>query len=1051
MPDLFSATATATTELPREPRLGLRRRHQSGLVFQDNNAEDSEISNPTRREGTGGIIENQDRNAPQNIEQGTRNNNDNEEEEDTDMNNRRATATRQPSTASSFLSPLSGSIGIGMFRITRFYCFISILSAMVVIVLSPVPTHKIQLHHVASIIYEAAEGDDNVPTSASQNSPLKATTTRIGGRRYVKKNTNNNIVENVNSIVTDHLKSWSVEDFITRAAFLGATASQNHDIESRFAAIRNHTSDKKGTKANKHRKRRRRAPASDEHRTECRTKTDDFTKKEKTPVVKKRFLASALSKARKSPGITNINDNNGKVSATRSRNWIDRTSSLWAESMAEIVKRRKAETKTPVEPRVSWRGLHRNEDITGDAVQESSDSKGYDNIDTMEHARDTINEDWQWIDPIFLEHGSFSLIFTNIIDKILKSTIRLCIITNFLLTTTHLLHSAVASWFLSHSGAYGNTAAIQRQSEANMREDRTRVGTEWSFTSPSGANVARERMGGFLIFKLLLISAVLTPDALDLMILVTWFTLLGCLRSLDHLAHSTNIHLAAVGQHPRKGIVQLLVWVLSCDILAAGSCVALFHTAGYGMVLLLTCDCALLGTDAISHILKYYQCVWENSHDNDIRCFEERQLNLHRVIEQNSDFDSIQADEGRDESYPSSVFMGRQDDSLPTAAAMTRVELRQELGRLDHQMEDLELGHTRRLSILDTAIFCLDMTCHIFTVAHFCHIWALHGVQFTLIDGVLALHLHSAISTACAKLTRRRNVHRIAQDLEGHFPDATDEELKQVSIDGDVCCICLGSMSKGSKVKKAQCGHMYHTHCLREVIERAQSLESAKCPLCRAPLVSKCRSTSDPSLNNGNFIRQSNTPVDPRIPGVQTEINTVDSQIEGNSSNDTVPVHQVEEQALFRFSTEGILPAWLPVPAFSFEVIRRPSVGAQRVAHMQNQELQTATQGVNPVDRDSSNQGEVNPELQTEFEIQAQQSHEGEQHAQISFFQRVLLFTGLMPISPEEEARALSQLVDMFPQYHRSDLLRELRNRGSLEAVTEAILIGTVPGVPRGE
>ena len=58
---------------------------------------------------------------------------------------------------------------------------------------------------------------------------------------------------------------------------------------------------------------------------------------------------------------------------------------------------------------------------------------------------------------------------------------------------------------------------------------------------------------------------------------------------------------------------------------------------------------------------------------------------------------------------------------------------------------------------------------------------------------------------------------------------------------------------------------------------------------------------------------------------------------------------------------------------------------------------------------------------------------------------------GAIPMSPEEEARALAHLVDMFPQYDRSDLLRELRERGSAEAVVECILMGIFSGVPRGD
>ena len=52
-------------------------------------------------------------------------------------------------------------------------------------------------------------------------------------------------------------------------------------------------------------------------------------------------------------------------------------------------------------------------------------------------------------------------------------------------------------------------------------------------------------------------------------------------------------------------------------------------------------------------------------------------------------------------------------------------------------------------------------------------------------------------------------------------------------------------------------------------------------------------------------------------------------------------------------------------------------------------------------------------------------------------------------MTPEEEALATLQLVDMFPQYDRADLLRELRDRGSITRVVEAILNGAFTGIAR--
>ena len=103
------------------------------------------------------------------------------------------------------------------------------------------------------------------------------------------------------------------------------------------------------------------------------------------------------------------------------------------------------------------------------------------------------------------------------------------------------------------------------------------------------------------------------------------------------------------------------------------------------------------------------------------------------------------------------------------------------------------------------------------------------------------------------------------------------------------------------------------------------------------------------------------------------------------------------EHALFRFSTVGLLPTWLPLPAFSFEVVRRPTLGA------------------NPIGEDA---------LQDPRQRQ-------------SVMRRLLLLAGVVSMTPEEEAVVMEQLVDMFPQYDRADLLRELRARGSAEDVVD--------------
>jgi hypothetical protein len=656
---------------------------------------------------------------------------------------------------------------------------------------------------------------------------------------------------------------------------------------------------------------------------------------------------------------------------------------------------------------------------------------------------------WKWVDPALL-HPSVTTP-TDIIDKILTSTPRLLAIANFLLAMTYLLRSAVAAWFLGQQPLLP-ALVHQHQNQNNQNPYPYQPMVDWS-------TPARERMGGFLVFKLLLISAVVAPDTLDLLILLTWYTLLSCLRSLDHLAHATTTHLSALGQPPRPGVVQLLFLVLVCNSLAAATCVALFHAAGWGMVVLLTCDCALLAADVVAHILKQCHCVLEDLHSQTIQALEARQLLLHTTTTPTTttttptttptttatasdEYDARggggDGGDGGDERENDDHWIDNdeeeenQNQNETDVHAMSPDEIQQESRRLDRQMEVLDLAHARRLAILESAMFGLELLCHLLTVAHFCHIWSLHGVQFTLIDGVLALHLHSAISGACKKIAQRRNIHSIARDLQGLFPNASDQELRKASLAGDVCAICLGTMGPGGHVKKVRCGHLYHTHCLREVVERAQSIQATKCPLCRASVLDGRRAGADATTARSP-------------PPQQPPPQPVPPPVVGEAVPPPPPIGAAEH-ALFRFSTEGILPVWLPIPAFSFEVVRRQSAAAPLapapVALAAPQQ---------PPPEEAEDDNDRNTDVPPPPQGPDHPAPPQQQQAQPSFLRRFLVLAGAIPLSPEEEARALAQLVDMFPQYDRSDLLRELRGRGSSEAVAEAILMGIFSGVPRGD
>ena len=359
--------------------------------------------------------------------------------------------------------------------------------------------------------------------------------------------------------------------------------------------------------------------------------------------------------------------------------------------------------------------------------------------------------------------------FTKVVDKVLTSTPRLLAIANLLLAATYLLHGAVAEFFLGQAGGGAGRGgggggrnrnrggagqqgqgAVILQANAGSRQQGQAPPTETAQapTAPAGAGVPpmpptrlnrsnRERLGGYLLFKLLLVSAVVEPDTLDLLILLSWYTLLSFLRSLAHLAGTATSHAAQSGSPPMPGVLRLLVVVLLSDFCAAALCAGLFSGAGWGTVLLLSCDCALLAVDTLAHIARHVGQMFEEKHSAAVGALEIEQLRLgeeartftssssspgdnrHRNGGRNDLRDneaSTETNAGADTSAVESVHVA--DD--PTD---TRDQAHRQSRRIDRQIELLESLHCRRLSILDSVVFSLELAAYLLTICHFLHIW----------------------------------------------------------------------------------------------------------------------------------------------------------------------------------------------------------------------------------------------------------------------------------------------------------------------------------------
>ncbi len=176
-----------------------------------------------------------------------------------------------------------------------------------------------------------------------------------------------------------------------------------------------------------------------------------------------------------------------------------------------------------------------------------------------------------------------------------------------------------------------------------------------------------------------------------------------------------------------------------------------------------------------------------------------------------------------------------------------------------------------------------------------------------------------------------------------------------------------------------------------------QSVELAKCPLCRSPLLKGIQgSLTGDVQDGGNALVGDSNAVNGNNSNIPAggEIGD-DQQLQQAPPNNPQP-NDPEERALFRFSTEGILPAWLPIPAVSFEVVRRDN---QAVA--QNPET-GGLQGFLRRGGEAANNNNANNGPGDRIQ---------DDQPQQSFWRRVLIMIGVMPMSPEEEAMSIEQLV----------------------------------------
>ncbi|KAL6529522.1 E3 ubiquitin protein ligase rin2 [Orobanche gracilis] len=123
----------------------------------------------------------------------------------------------------------------------------------------------------------------------------------------------------------------------------------------------------------------------------------------------------------------------------------------------------------------------------------------------------------------------------------------------------------------------------------------------------------------------------------------------------------------------------------------------------------------------------------------------------------------------------------------------------------------------------------LDMMTMLMALAHYLHIWWLHGMAFHLVDAVLFLNIRAILSAIVRRAKGFIKLRRALETLQGALPNATSEELQ---VYDDECAICREPMAKA---KRLSCKHLFHLTCLRSWLDQGLT-ESYSCPTCRKPL-----------------------------------------------------------------------------------------------------------------------------------------------------------------------------------------------------------------------
>ncbi|KAG2425435.1 hypothetical protein HXX76_013646 [Chlamydomonas incerta] len=357
------------------------------------------------------------------------------------------------------------------------------------------------------------------------------------------------------------------------------------------------------------------------------------------------------------------------------------------------------------------------------------------------------------------------------------------------------------------------------------------------------------------VFKMVFLGHVLRGDPRDVALWLAWFAVVAYLRAFGGAAKDRlESLLTAPGVQPSRHVraVCLLLLVLGYNAVAFGMIVAMFPPAATvpasaaspgawlssSRALLAGCDAAVIAIDGTKTLLRYAVHMLDR-----YRC-QRAAAAITAAAAAAAAADDADA------------------DGEAAAAALAAAWAAGGAAAAAGGGGGGGGGWSGKGSFLYYVELVADVLMHGVTLAHYMHVWFLHGLSFHLSDAVLFLDMRAVLLSLLRRLRSHLSYRAATHRLNTCFRDvyapgagpgagakggdygvvegaegvvaAEGVAAAPLPPHGLDCTICLDAISHVGK--QLPCGHCFHLACLRAWLQQSGS-ESFTCPNCRKPIM----------------------------------------------------------------------------------------------------------------------------------------------------------------------------------------------------------------------